>query len=64
MGQSSKDIYLVVKKEDVNKLPIPKNQQIAYVTQTTLSVDDTKEIIEEIKLLYTNYLEPKKKDIC
>ena len=64
MGQSSKDIYLVENKEDVNKLPIPKDQQIAYVTQTTLSIDDTKEIIDEIKLLYTNYLEPKKKDIC
>ena len=64
MGQSSKDIYLVENKEDVNKLPIPKDQQIAYVTQTTLSVDDTKEIIDEIKLLYSNYLEPKKKDIC
>ena len=64
MGQSSKDIYLVENKEDVNKLPIPKDQQIAYVTQTTLSVDDTKEIVDEIKLLYTNYLEPKKKDIC
>jgi 4-hydroxy-3-methylbut-2-enyl diphosphate reductase len=64
MGQSSKDIYLVENIEDVNKLPIPKDQQIAYVTQTTLSVDDTKEIIDEIKLLYTNYLEPKKKDIC
>ena len=64
MGQSSKDIYLVENKDDVNKLPIPKDQQIAYVTQTTLSVDDTKEIIDEIKLLYSNYLEPKKKDIC
>ena len=64
MGQSSKDIYLVENKEDVNKLPIPRDQQIAYVTQTTLSVDDTKEIIDEIKLLYSNYLEPKKKDIC
>ena len=64
MGQSSKDIYLVENKDDVNKLPIPKDQQIAYVTQTTLSVDDTKEIIDEIKTLYTNYLEPKKKDIC
>ena len=64
MGQSSKDIYLVENKEDVNNLPIPKDQQIAYVTQTTLSVDDTKEIIDEIKRIYKNYLEPKKKDIC
>ncbi len=64
MGQTSKDIYLVENKEDVKNLPIPRNQQIAYVTQTTLSVDDTKEIIDEIKLVFKNYLEPKKKDIC
>ncbi len=64
MGQTAKDIYLVEHKEDVKNLPIPSNQQIAYVTQTTLSVDDTKEIIDEIKSLYKNYLEPKKKDIC
>ena len=55
MGQSSKDIYLVENKEDVKKLPISRDQKIAYVTQTTLSVDDTKEIVDEIKLLYTNY---------
>ena len=50
MGQTSKDIFLVENKEDVKHLPIPKNYQIAYVTQTTLSVDDTKDIIDEIKL--------------
>ena len=64
MGQTSKDIFLVENKEEVKDLPIPKNQQIAYVTQTTLSVDDTKEIIDEIKLHFKNVLEPKKKDIC
>ena len=64
MGQTSKDIYLVEKKEDVKNLPIAKEKEIAYVTQTTLSVDDTKEIVDEIKLHFKNYLEPKKKDIC
>ncbi len=64
MGQTSKDIFLVESKDDVKKLPIHKDQKIAYVTQTTLSVDDTKEIINEIKLHFKNYLEPKKKDIC
>ena len=63
MGQTSKDIYLV-EKEDVKELPFEKNQQIAYVTQTTLSVDDTKDIIDEIKLHFKNVVEPKKKDIC
>ena len=64
MGQTAKEIFLVENKEEVKHLPIPKNQQIAYVTQTTLSVDDTKEIIDEIKLHFKNVLEPKKKDIC
>ncbi len=64
MGQTAKEIFLVENKEEVKHLPIPKNQQIAYVTQTTLSVDDTKEIIDEIKLHFENVLEPKKKDIC
>ena len=64
MGQTEKDIFLVESKDEVKHLPIPQNQQIAYVTQTTLSVDDTKEIIDEIKLNFKNVLEPKKKDIC
>jgi len=64
MGQTSNKIYLVENKEDVKSLPIPRDQQIAYVTQTTLSVDDTKEIIDEIKFHFENVLEPKKKDIC
>ena len=64
MGQTAKEIFLVENKEEVKHLPIQKNQQIAYVTQTTLSVDDTKEIIDEIKLHFKNVLEPKKKDIC
>ena len=64
MGQTAKQIFLVENKEEVKHLPIPKNQQIAYVTQTTLSVDDTKDIIDEIKSHFTNVVEPKKKDIC
>ena len=64
MGQTANDIYLVENKEDVKNLPIPKDQQIAYVTQTTLSVDDTKDIIDEIKSCFDFVLEPKKKDIC
>ena len=64
MGQTSNEIYLVENKKDVKSLPIPRDQQIAYVTQTTLSVDDTKEIIDEIKFHFENVLEPKKKDIC
>ena len=64
MGQTTNEIFLVENIEDVKNLPIGKDQQVAYVTQTTLSVDDTKEIIDEIKTQFKNYLEPKKKDIC
>ena len=64
MGQTDKKIHLVEKVEDVKKLPLNQNDEIAYVTQTTLSVDDTKDIIKEIKLHFSNVIEPKKNDIC
>ena len=64
MGQTDKKIHLVEKVEDVKKLPLNPNDEIAYVTQTTLSVDDTKDIIKEIKLHFSNVIEPKKNDIC
>ena len=64
MGQTDKKIHLVEKVEDVKKLPLKQNDEIAYVTQTTLSVDDTKDIIKEIKLHFSNVIEPKKNDIC
>ena len=64
MGQTDKKIHLVEKVEDVKNLPLNQNDEIAYVTQTTLSVDDTKDIIKEIKLHFSNVIEPKKNDIC
>ncbi len=64
MGQTNTRIYLVEKVEDVKKLPLDPKKEIAYVTQTTLSVDDTKDIINEIKKHFSNVLEPKKNDIC
>ena len=64
MGQTDKKIHLVEKVEDVKKLPLNQSDEIAYVTQTTLSVDDTKDIIKEIKLHFSNVIEPKKNDIC
>ena len=60
MGQVNSEIYLVEKAEDVKNLPLNKNKEIAYVTQTTLSVDDTKDIIKEIKNQFINVIEPKK----
>ncbi|PPR53217.1 MAG: 4-hydroxy-3-methylbut-2-enyl diphosphate reductase [Alphaproteobacteria bacterium MarineAlpha5_Bin6] len=64
MGQIKSKIYLVEKEGDVDSLTIPTNEKIAYVTQTTLSVDDTKSIIKKLKSKYQNIIEPKKNDIC
>ena len=64
MGQTDKKIHLVEKVEDVKNLLLNQDDEIAYVTQTTLSVDDTKDIIKEIKLHFNNVIEPKKNDIC
>ena len=64
MGQVKSKIFLVEKKEDLNNLPIKNQEKIAYVTQTTLSVDDTRSIIKAIKLKFKNVIEPRKNDIC
>lgn len=64
MGQIKTPIYLVENEQDVAKLSIPIDKKIACVTQTTLSLDDTKSIINAIKTKYSHVVEPKKNDIC
>ncbi len=64
IGQTKRKIHLVEKVEDVKELPFDYESKIAYVTQTTLSIDDTKEIISAIKSRFKNVEEPKKNDIC
>ena len=57
-------IDLVQNEEDAKKYQNKSNRQIAFVTQTTLSVDDTKDIIEILKAKFPNIKEPMKEDIC
>jgi 4-hydroxy-3-methylbut-2-enyl diphosphate reductase len=64
MGQSGEGMHLVEDIEDVLKLDLPDPQRIAYVTQTTLSVDDASAIIDALKNKYPDVKEPKKQDIC
>ena len=65
MGQiPNGSIDLIENIEDVNKFEIKGNAKLAYVTQTTLSVDDTKDIINALKEKFSNIKEPKKEDIC
>jgi len=64
LGQLPKgSIDLIESIEDVENYENPK-QNIAYVTQTTLSVDDTKDIINKLKIKFPKIKEPKKEDIC
>jgi 4-hydroxy-3-methylbut-2-enyl diphosphate reductase len=69
MGQCLRDdesshIHLVVTDEDVEKLDIPSPEKVAYVTQTTLSIDDTDQVIQALKCRFPHITGPKKKDIC
>ena len=66
MGQlDDGSIELIQTKKDVYNIVLPLNEQkFAYITQTTLSVDDTAEIIEEIKTKIPNIKSPIKEDIC
>lgn len=68
MGQFSKlsdaDIYLVESPDDVSELEVKNPETLAFVTQTTLSVDDTAEIIEALKKRFPALSGPRKEDIC
>ncbi len=57
------EVTLIEKEEDINRIEISKDK-IAYITQTTLSVDDTKEIIEALKIKFPKIKPPIKSDIC
>lgn len=58
------EIHLVETINDVADLCIAAGKTLAYVTQTTLSVDETIDIINELKKYYPNIVEPRKDDIC
>ncbi|MBP1208147.1 4-hydroxy-3-methylbut-2-enyl diphosphate reductase [Duganella sp. 1411] len=64
MGQTEAGMYLVETVADVELLEVTKPEQLAYVSQTTLSVDDTADIIEALKRKFPAIIEPKKGDIC
>jgi 4-hydroxy-3-methylbut-2-enyl diphosphate reductase len=64
MGQSDDGMYLIETIEDIEQLQVRDPNRLAYVTQTTLSVDDTAGIIDALKRRFPNVAEPKKSDIC
>ena len=64
MGQLHEGIYLVEEVADVAQAPVRNPQRLAVVTQTTLSVDDTAQILAAVKQRFPNVREPKHQDIC
>jgi 4-hydroxy-3-methylbut-2-enyl diphosphate reductase len=64
IGQSNGGMYLVESPADVQKLKVTDENQLAFVTQTTLSVDDASSIIAALKTRFPFITGPKKDDIC
>ncbi|MBB3005643.1 4-hydroxy-3-methylbut-2-enyl diphosphate reductase [Cupriavidus alkaliphilus] len=64
MGQANGGMVLVESVGDVETLQIADPSRLAYVTQTTLSVDETREIVAALKARFPEIREPKKQDIC
>jgi len=64
MGQSDSGMYLVDSEEDVAKLQVRDPANLAYVTQTTLSIDDCQRVIAALKKRFPAIVGPKKDDIC
>ncbi len=64
MGRISGDVYLVSNTEDVFKLKVRNPNKLSYISQTTLSVDDTKVVINALKRRFPSIEGPDVKDIC
>jgi 4-hydroxy-3-methylbut-2-enyl diphosphate reductase len=64
MGQSAGGMYLVERPEDVVRLRVRDERNLAFVTQTTLSVDDAQQTINALKERFPAIVGPKKDDIC
>ena len=64
LGQVDGGVYLVETEADVATLAPENPGQLAYVTQTTLSVDDTRRVVEALRNRFPDIADPKKDDIC
>jgi 4-hydroxy-3-methylbut-2-en-1-yl diphosphate reductase len=64
MGQASRSITLVERPEDVDALEVDDEANVAYITQTTLSMDETRGIVDRLRERFPLLNQPKKDDIC
>lgn len=63
-GEAPDSIVVVESVEDAERLELPATKKLAYITQTTLSVDETAEIVNVLRLRFPHIEAPKKEDIC
>ncbi len=64
MGEAPEAMILVESEDDVDSLDLPTDAKVAYLTQTTLSVDDANRIIARLRQRFPNLVNPPKEDIC
>lgn len=64
LGQSDNGMYLVETPEDVERLEVKDPNNLAFVTQTTLSMDDTAQVVDALRARFPKIKGPKKEDIC
>lgn len=64
MGEAPEVMHLVETDEEVDRLPFTANDKLAYLTQTTLSVDDANRIIARLRARFPQIASPPKEDIC
>jgi 4-hydroxy-3-methylbut-2-enyl diphosphate reductase len=64
MGEAPDRMFLIAHPEDVDRLEVADPDKVAYLTQTTLSVDDTRDCIEALRRRFPKIIGPAKDDIC
>jgi 4-hydroxy-3-methylbut-2-en-1-yl diphosphate reductase len=64
MGQAPRSMNLVETPDDVDRLDLPPDAEVAYITQTTLSMDETASVVDRLRQRFPMLHNPKKDDIC
>jgi 4-hydroxy-3-methylbut-2-enyl diphosphate reductase len=64
LGEAPDRIHVIASAEEVQKFEVPDPNKIAYLTQTTLSVDDTRDVIEALRRKFPKIVGPSRDDIC
>ena len=64
LGQAEDGVFLIESIEDADRLSVDNPDRLAYVTQTTLSMDDTAQIVDALKIRFPNIQAPRRDDIC